>query len=190
MQADSLCSVSKGVPVDGPLLISPKVFHDDRGFFYESWNNQKFCQCLEAHNQKPVQFVQDNHSRSVKGVLRGLHYQIPPHSQAKLVRCVVGEIYDVAVDLRKGSTSYGDWVGAYLSHQNQNQLWIPEGFAHGFLVLSDQADVLYKTNEFWHPECERSLLWNDPTVAISWPLESMTLPLLSDKDSKAPLLNK
>ena len=178
---------SGGAVVEGPLLLTPQVFGDDRGFFLESWNGERWQELLAAHGQSSVPFVQDNHSRSARGVLRGLHWQLPPHPQAKLVRCVLGSIFDVAVDLRRGSPSFGQWLGAELSATNHQQLWIPVGFAHGFLTLSEHAEVLYKTTDFWSRSCERALRWDDPDLAIGWPqLESA--PLLSDKDRAAPLL--
>lgn len=162
------------------IVFEPKVFGDDRGFFFESFNQKVFEEVVG----RPVQFLQDNHSRSVKGVLRGLHYQIK-QPQGKLVRVTHGEVFDVAVDLRKGSSSFGKWVGVHLSAENKKQLWIPEGFAHGFIVLSESAEFLYKTTDYWAPEHERSLAWNDPTVAIEWPFEGE--PALSAKDQKAVL---
>ena len=181
-----------GTPVAGPLLITPQVFGDERGFFFESWNQQAFAAALEADGQPMQEFVQDNHSRSSQGVLRGLHYQLPPHPQGKLVRCVLGEIFDVAVDLRRGAPTFGHWVGARLSAANHQQLWVPAGFAHGFLTLSEQAEVLYKTTDFWSRACERAIRWDDPQVAIAWPqgqaAPAPATPLLSDKDAVAPLL--
>ncbi|MBH3412038.1 dTDP-4-dehydrorhamnose 3,5-epimerase [Pseudomonas putida] len=173
----------KATPLAIPdvVLFEPKVFGDERGFFYESFNQKVFEEVVG----KPVTFVQDNHSRSVKGVLRGLHYQIK-HAQGKLVRVTHGEVFDVAVDLRKSSPTFGKWVGAHLSATNRNQLWIPEGFAHGFVVLSESAEFLYKTTDYWAPEHERSLAWNDPTVAIQWP--HIDAPTLSAKDAVAVLL--
>lgn len=164
------------------LIFEPKVFGDERGFFMESFNQQIF----EKAVGRKVEFVQDNHSKSTKGVLRGLHYQLPPFAQAKLVRCVVGEVYDVAVDIRKDSETFGKWVGVNLSAENKRQLWIPEGFAHGFMVLSDEAEFLYKTTNYYAPDSDRGLAWNDPDIGINWPLPSE--PILSDKDSKQPLL--
>jgi dTDP-4-dehydrorhamnose 3,5-epimerase len=161
-------------------IIEPRVFGDDRGFFFESFNQAAF----EAAIGRTVSFVQDNHSRSVRGVLRGLHYQIQ-HPQGKLVRVVQGEVYDVAVDMRKSSPTFGHWVGVTLSAENKRQLWIPEGFAHGFVVTSDTAEFLYKTTDYWHPEFERSLAWNDPELGISWPVEQ---PALSAKDKEGRLL--
>ena len=184
IQADQL-STAAGVPLQGPLLLTPRVFGDARGFFYESWNQQAFAAALAEHGQVAEPFVQDNHSRSRQGVLRGLHWQLPPHPQGKLVRCVVGEILDVAVDLRRSSATFGQWAGARLSADNHQQLWIPAGFAHGFVTLSDQAEVLYKTTDVWNRESERALRWDDPAVAIAWPLAQ---PILSDKDGVAPLL--
>ena len=184
IQADRL-STAAGVPLQGPLLLTPRVFGDARGFFYESWNQQAFAAALADHGQQAAAFVQDNHSRSRQGVLRGLHWQLPPHPQGKLVRCVVGEILDVAVDLRRSSATFGQWAGARLSADNHQQLWIPAGFAHGFVTLSDQAEVLYKTTDVWNRESERALRWDDPAVAIAWPLAQ---PILSDKDGVAPLL--
>ena len=162
------------------LLLEPKVFGDERGFFFESFNERRFT---EAVGQM-VSFVQDNHSRSRRGVLRGLHYQLPPHAQGKLVRVTTGEVFDVAVDLRRGSPTFGKWVGEILSAQNHRQLWIPPGFAHAFLVLSETADFLYKTTDYYAPEHERCIAWNDPQLAISWPQD--LVPRLSAKDAVAP----
>ena len=163
------------------LIIEPKVFGDERGFFYESFNAAAF----EAATRLKRQFVQDNHSKSQRGVLRGLHYQIQ-QPQGKLVRVVAGEVFDVAVDLRKSSPSFGRWFGTHLSAQNQRQLWIPEGFAHGFVVLSESAEFLYKTTDYYAPEHERSLLWNDPALGIQWPIDEA--PQLSAKDQAGKLL--
>jgi len=160
----------------GVAVIEPRVFGDARGFFLESYNRK----ALEAALDRPLEFVQDNHSASRRGVLRGLHYQLPS-PQGKLVRAVRGEIFDVAVDLRRSSPTFGQWVGERLSAENKLQLWIPEGFAHGFAVLSDEAEVLYKATEYWHPEAERCLRWDDPALAIAWPLEGA--PLVSAKDA-------
>lgn len=167
--------------LDAVKLIEPRVFGDERGFFMESWNERDFNTQVEN-----VNFVQDNHSRSKKGVVRGLHFQLPPHAQAKLVRCVLGSIYDVAVDIRRSSPTFGQWVGYELSAENKRQLWIPEGFAHGFVALTDFAEVCYKTNEFWHKECEGSIRWDDKTIGIVWPLDET--PCLSEKDALAPYL--
>ena len=161
------------------LLIEPQVFGDERGFFYESFNQNKF----EAALGHKINFVQDNHSKSVKGVLRGLHYQLTPKEQGKLVRVIQGEVFDVAVDLRQSSATFGKWIGEILSGDNKKQLWIPEGFAHGFLTLSDTAEFLYKTTDFYSPEHEQSILWDDETIRIDWPLEDV---FLSSKDKVAP----
>jgi len=184
MQAEVLTTAA-GVPVQGTLLLTPRVFGDERGFFFESWNQQAFNAAAGD-----TAFVQDNHSRSSRGVLRGLHYQLPPHPQGKLIRCVLGEIFDVAVDIRRSSPTFGQWVGAVLSADNKQQLWVPAGFAHGFLTLSEQAEVLYKTTDFWSRECERAIRWDDPQLAIAWPLEALAdaEPQLSEKDGAAPLL--
>ena len=157
------------------LLIEPRVFGDERGFFFESWNRQAFAEAgLEA------EFVQDNHSRSGHNVLRGLHYQVE-HAQGKLVRVIMGEVFDVAVDIRRSSPTFARWVGMNLSAENRRMLWIPPGFAHGFLVLSDAAEFLYKTTDYWYAEHERTLLWNDPALGIDWPLSGA--PLLAPKDA-------
>lgn len=161
------------------LIIEPRVFEDARGFFYESFNQMAWEQATGL----TAGFVQDNHSLSVQGVLRGLHYQLG-RPQGKLVRCVSGEIYDVAVDLRRNSPTLGRWVGAILSAENKRQMWVPQGYAHGFLVLSAAAEVLYKTTDYYAPQHERAILWNDPQLAIDWPLS--TAPLLSGKDASAP----
>ncbi|EFA5034840.1 TPA: dTDP-4-dehydrorhamnose 3,5-epimerase [Escherichia coli] len=160
------------------LIFEPKVFGDERGFFFESFNQKVF---EEAVGRK-VEFVQDNHSKSSKGVLRGLHYQLEPYAQGKLVRCVVGEVFDVAVDIRKSSPTFGKWVGVNLSAENKRQLWIPEGFAHGFLVLSETAEFVYKTTNYYYSESDRGIIWNDPMLKIQWPLE--VEPILSEKDQK------
>lgn len=164
------------------IIFEPKVFGDERGFFLESFN-QKFFE--EATGLKR-DFVQDNHSKSSKGVLRGLHYQLPPMAQGKLVRVVQGEVFDVAVDIRKSSPTFGKWVGVHLSAENKRQLWIPEGFAHGFLTLSETAEFLYKTTNYYSPKDEGAIVWNDPDLAISWPETSEVL--VSAKDQIAPIL--
>jgi dTDP-4-dehydrorhamnose 3,5-epimerase len=176
--------------IEGPLLLTPRVFGDDRGYFLESWNERGFAQCLGVEAGALPVFRQDNQSRSCRGVLRGLHYQLEPEPQGKLVRCVEGEIFDVAVDIRRSSPTFGQWVGAELSAENQQQLWVPVGFGHGFLTLSEVAEVLYKASGFWSKGCERSLLWSDPELAIAWPLEHLggSEPLLAEKDAAAPLL--
>ncbi|MFC6337393.1 dTDP-4-dehydrorhamnose 3,5-epimerase [Pseudomonas sp. CCM 7891] len=166
----------------GVLIIEPKVFGDERGFFYESFNSRAFEEATGLKRD----FVQDNHSRSQKGVLRGLHYQLE-HTQGKLVRVSAGEVLDVAVDIRRSSPHFGQWVGVRLSAQNHRQLWVPEGFAHGFVVLSEYAEFLYKTTDYYQPSAERSIQWNDPTLAIDWELTEP--PQLSAKDQNGkPLL--
>ena len=170
-----LLGVSKTF-IDGVLVLEPKVFEDGRGFFYESYNERSFSESTGLSHS----FVQDNHSRSSKGVLRGLHYQIR-QPQAKLVRVIEGSIYDVAVDVRSGSPTFAKWFGVELSAENKTQLWIPEGFAHGFLVTSDTAQVLYKATDFYAPEFERGILWNDPHIGIQWPNVGAS-PQLSEKD--------
>ena len=194
MPAETLCTAS-GQPLSGPLLITPQVFSDERGFFYESWNERRFCHDLinagvPAAEAEALEFRQDNHSCSSRGVLRGLHFQLPPEPQAKLVRCSLGVIFDVAVDLRRHSPTYGQWVGAKLSAENHQQLWVPVGFAHGFLTLTALAEVQYKASGFWNRDCERSLRWDDPAVRITWPLEQAGVqePFLAAKDEAAPLL--
>ncbi len=159
------------------LIIEPKVFGDERRFFYESYNHKKFEQAVG----KEVNFVQDNHSKSTKGVLRGLHFQKAPYAQGKLVRCVVGEVFDVAVDIRENSDTYGQWVGIILSAENKRQLWIPEGFAHGFLVLSETAEFLYKATNYYHPESEGGIIWDDKNISIDWPIDNNNI-ILSQKD--------
>ena len=162
------------------VLLEPKVYEDSRGHFYESYNARTFADAV-GH---AVQFVQDNHSLSHKGVVRGLHYQLDPAPQGKLIRVVAGEIFDVAVDVRMSSPTYGKWVGEVLSAANKRQLWIPVGFAHGFMALSDGTEVLYKTTDFYHKAAEQAIIWNDPDIGIAWP-ETVT-PVLSDKDLIAP----
>lgn len=163
------------------LIFEPKVFGDERGFFFESFNHKLFEEAVGY----PVTFVQDNHSKSSKGVLRGLHYQLQPHAQGKLVRCVAGEVFDVAVDIRKRSPTFGQWVGVHLTGENKRQLWIPEGFAHGFVTLSDTAEFLYKTTNYYCVASDRGIAWNDEQLAVAWPIEGMNLTL-SDKDQKQP----
>lgn len=169
----------KATPTTIPdvLVIEPKVFGDARGFFYESFNQQAFNEATGLD----IQFVQDNHSRSTKGVLRGLHYQLPPFAQGKLVRCTRGAVWDVAVDIRKSSPTFGQWAGIELTEDNHKQFWIPPGFAHGFIVLSDTADFLYKTTAYYAPTHDRCIAWNDPDLAVQWPSTGVA-PQLSGKD--------
>jgi dTDP-4-dehydrorhamnose 3,5-epimerase len=163
------------------LLLEPRVFPDDRGAFFESFNAKAF----EAATGLVSNFVQDNHSINRKGVLRGLHYQLAPHAQGKVVRVVRGAVYDVAVDIREGSPSFGKWVGETLSADNRRQMWIPEGFAHGFLALEDDTEFLYKTTDFWDKDSERAIRWDDPAIGIDWPMRDV---VLAPKDAAAPLL--
>ncbi|EMS1065160.1 dTDP-4-dehydrorhamnose 3,5-epimerase [Providencia stuartii] len=176
----------KIIPTEIPdvLIIEPKIFEDERGFFFESFNQKQFDEAVGY----PVNFVQDNHSKSVKGVLRGLHYQEEPYAQGKLVRCIVGEVFDVAVDIRKSSPTFGKWVGVNLSAENKRQLWIPEGFAHGFLVLSETTEFVYKTTNYYSPNHEGSILWNDQNLSIQWPGDIHNITL-SDKDKIAASFN-
>lgn len=175
----------KATPTTIPdvMVVEPKVFGDARGFFYESFNQQAFNEATGTN----FCFVQDNHSRSCKGVLRGLHYQLPPHAQGKLVRVVRGAVWDVAVDIRQGSPTFGQWVAEELTEYSHKQFWIPPGFAHGFVVLSESADFLYKTTNYYAPESDRGVRWNDPQIAIPWPDLGMDW-LLSEKDTQQPLL--
>jgi dTDP-4-dehydrorhamnose 3,5-epimerase len=169
--------------LEGVLILEARVFGDERGFFMETFNQKAFDDAVG----NAVCFVQDNHSRSAKGVLRGLHYQLPPHAQGKLVRVAHGSVFDVAVDIRKGSPSYGQWFGVELNDRNHRQVWLPPGLAHGFLVTSDSADFVYKTTAYYAPEAERSIRWDDPAIAIAWPTLDR-LPVLSARDAAAPFL--
>lgn len=169
----------KRLSIPEVILFEPKIFGDERGFFFESFNQKAF---EEATGLSPS-FVQDNHSKSTKGVLRGLHYQLPPMAQGKLVRVIQGEVFDVAVDIRKSSPTFGQWVGETLSAENKKQLWIPEGFAHGFATLSENAEFLYKTTNYYSPELERSIVWNDPKLNIDWKIPGQ--PKLANKDMQA-----
>ncbi|MDH5537976.1 MAG: dTDP-4-dehydrorhamnose 3,5-epimerase [Rhizobacter sp.] len=170
--------------IDGLLIFEPTVFGDERGFFMESFNQRIFDQAVG----REVVFVQDNHSRSRQGVLRGLHYQLPPHAQGKLVRVTQGAVFDVAVDVRKGSKTFGSWFGIELSGQNHRQLWLPPGMAHGFLVLSDSADFLYKTTDYYAPQAEAGIRWDDPDLGIEWPKTDQA-PIVSIKDGQNPPLS-
>ena len=182
MQCEKIIS-AKNVVFDGPLLITPTTFDDHRGFFYESWNEKLFNKTVG----KKIDFCQDNHSKSSVGVLRGLHFQIVPEAQSKLIRTTLGSIFDVIVDLRKDSQTFGQWAGVELDQVNKRQIWIPEGFAHGFLTLSEFAEVQYKTTKFWSREHEKSLLWNDSKLKINWPTKKLIgkKPIISNKDKNA-----
>jgi dTDP-4-dehydrorhamnose 3,5-epimerase len=168
------------------LILEPKIFADNRGWFMESFNQRTFNSILTAHNQPVVNFVQDNHSISHRGVIRGLHYQLNPFAQGKLVRVVSGRAWDVAVDIRAASPTFGQWVGVELSEKNHRQFWIPAGFAHGFIALEDNTQFLYKTTNYYSKECERSLLWNDPDLLIDWPLDESIIVHQTEKDNQAP----
>ena len=187
MESSQLIS-NKGNTLNGPLILKPSIFYDNRGFFYESWNQSLFDEAIGSK----INFTQDNHSLSKCGVLRGLHYQIEPKPQGKLVRCTTGSIFDVAVDFRQNSRTFGKWISATLSSENLNQLWIPDGFAHGFLTLSNSALVQYKVTNYWSKECEKSLIWNDKEVDIDWPFElnEKNKIKLSKKDEEAPTFNE
>ena len=181
----------KKLSIPDVLLIHPEIHCDSRGYVYESFNAKSFKEATGLEQQ----FVQDNHSKSARGVLRGLHYQLPPHAQGKLVRATQGAVFDVAVDIRKSSPTFGQWVGEVLSAENQSQMWIPPGFAHGFLTLSESAEFLYKTTDFYEPSSEAAIAWNDPDLSIEWPLEDLKAtglhqPLLSGKDQQAPPFQK
>ncbi len=180
-------SSNKGNILDGVFIIKPKIFEDNRGFFYESWNQVLFNQIVGEE----VKFQQDNHSLSNIGVLRGLHYQVGPKPQGKLVRCVSGSVFDVAVDIRKSSPTFGEWTSIVLDKINKLMIWVPVGFAHGFLSLEDNSEVLYKATELWSKDQERSLRWNDEIISINWPLKEINFaePRVSEKDSNAPFLN-
>ena len=177
---------NKGNILDGVFIIEPKIFEDNRGFFYESWNQQLFNNTVGEE----VNFQQDNHSLSNLGVLRGLHYQIEPKPQGKLVRCITGSVFDVAVDLRKSSPTFGEWASIVLDNVNKLMIWIPVGFAHGFLSLEDNSELLYKASELWSQDHDRSIRWDDENININWPLKDINFsePRLSEKDATAPFL--
>ncbi len=173
---------ARPLDISDVVLVEPQVYQDERGFFLEAWNRQRLAEALG----EDVEFVQDNHSRSTRKVLRGLHYQVPPHTQGKLVRVTSGAVWDVAVDIRATSPTFGKWVGVELTADNHLQLWIPSGFAHGFIALSGVADVLYKASGYYSADHDRSIRWDDPDIGIAWPLDGE--PILSDKDAGAPYL--
>ena len=179
-------SSNKGNILEGVCIIQPQIYQDNRGFFYESWNQTSFNKAIGEE----VKFLQDNHSSSNVGVLRGLHYQIAPKPQGKLVRCVSGSVFDVAVDIRKSSPTFGEWTSVILDNLNKIMIWIPVGFAHGFLALEENSEVLYKASELWSNEHDRSIRWDDKNININWPLKDINFldPKLSEKDSKAPFL--
>ena len=187
MKSETIKS-NKGNLISDLFLIVPEIFHDERGHFYESWNKDIFNEAIG----REIDFMQDNESSSKKGVLRGLHYQINPYPQGKLIRCLKGEIFDVAIDLRQSSNTFCEWAGIFLNEKNKKQVWIPEGFAHGFLTISSTADVLYKTNNFWNKDLERCIKWNDNKLGIKWPLHNINLqyPTISIKDEKGASLDE
>ena len=185
------CFSPEGTLIKGPLTIIPKINLDKRGFFQESWNKKDFNEVLSKNDQKEEFFVQDNHSKSIKGTLRGLHFQQPPYAQGKLVRCIKGEIFDVAVDLRKNSKTFLSYAFVNLSSQNHKQFWIPKGFAHGFLTLTDNAEVFYKTTNYWNKDSELSLIWDDPDINIDWPLSTLKKEInVSEKDKNGFLVSQ
>ena len=177
------CFTKDNLEIEGPLIIEPKIFEDKRGFFFESWNRRDWEEILKIDNQSSENFVQDNHSKSSKGTLRGLHFQRIPSAQGKLVRCIKGEIFDVAVDLRKSSSTFCKYVGVRLNNKNKEQLWIPKGFAHGFLTVSDYAEVNYKTTDYWDSKNEKTIIWDEKMFNVEWPLEEINFNIsLSIKD--------
>ena len=176
MKCDQVKS-NHGDLFEDAFIITPHIFRDDRGFFFESWNKKTFEEIVG----KSIDFVQDNHSGSEKGVLRGLHYQLPPNAQGKLISCVVGDIFDVVVDMRRNSPTFKQWGGVHLNSSNRKKIWVPSGFAHGFLTISDYAEIIYKVTNFWNKDSERSLCWNDSEININWPLQNEK-PFLSSKD--------
>lgn len=183
------CIDNKGYKINGPLLIEPKIHIDNRGFFQESWNKKIFNDVLVEDNQKPVSFVQDNHSKSSIGTLRGLHFQKEPYAQDKLIRCISGKIFDVALDLRNNSETFLRYTAIILDSKNQLQFWVPKGFAHGFLSLEENSQVIYKTTNYWGKDFELAIRWNDPEININWPIELFKDELkISKKDSEAPYI--
>ena len=177
------CFTKDNLEIEGPLIIEPKIFEDKRGFFFESWNRRDWEEILKIDNQSSENFVQDNHSKSSKGTLRGLHFQRIPSAQGKLVRCIKGEIFDVAIDLRKSSSTFCKYVGVRLNNKNKEQLWIPKGFAHGFLTVSDYAEVNYKTTDYWDSKNEKTIIWDEKMFNVEWPLEEINFNIsLSIKD--------
>ena len=184
------CFTKERKEIDGPLIIEPKVFEDNRGFFFESWNKKNLDLIFVERNKIPPIFVQDNHSKSDKGILRGLHIQKKPYSQGKLIRCISGKIFDVAIDMRINSTTFCKWTSVFLTEANKSIFWIPEGFAHGFLSLEDNTEVLYKTTNYWDKESELTLRWDDPLLSIEWPIQSLSNDIiLSEKDKNGYLIS-
>ena len=184
------CFTKDKLEIDGPLIIKPKVFEDRRGFFFESWNKKKLDEIFVQNNKIPPIFVQDNHSKSNKGILRGLHIQKKPYPQGKLIRCISGKIFDVAIDMRMNSKTFCKWTSVFLTKENKSIFWIPEGFAHGFLSLEDNTEVLYKTTNYWDKESELTLRWDDPLLSIEWPFQSLSNEIiLSEKDKDGLLVS-
>lgn len=184
------CFTKDELEIDGPLIIKPKVFEDKRGFFFESWNKKKLDKIFVENNKTPPIFVQDNHSKSDKGILRGLHIQKKPYSQGKLIRCISGKIFDVAIDMRINSKTFCKWTSVVLTEENKSIFWIPEGFAHGFLSLEDKTEVIYKTTNYWDKESELTLRWDDPLLSIKWPIQSLSKDIiLSEKDKNGVLIS-
>ena len=184
------CFTKDRIKIDGPLIIEPKIFEDQRGFFFESWNKKNLDIIFVERNETPPLFVQDNHSKSDKGTLRGLHIQKKPYTQGKLIRCISGKIFDVAIDMRVNSKTFCKWVSVFLTEENKSIFWIPEGFAHGFLSLEDNTEVLYKTTNYWDKESELTLRWDDPLLSIDWPIQSLSGDIiLSEKDQNGSLIS-
>ena len=184
------CFTKESIEIDGPLIIQPKVFEDNRGFFFESWNKKNLDLIFIEKNESPPTFVQDNHSKSDKGILRGLHIQKKPYSQGKLIRCISGKIFDVAIDMRINSKTFCKWTSVFLTAENKSIFWIPEGFAHGFLSLEENTEVLYKTTNYWDKESELTLRWDDPLLSIEWPMQYLSKGIsLSEKDKNGVFLS-
>lgn len=184
------CFTKDRIKIDGPLIIEPQVFEDQRGFFFESWNKKNLDIIFVKRNETPPLFVQDNHSKSDKGTLRGLHIQKKPYTQGKLIRCISGKIFDVAIDMRVNSKTFCKWVAVFLTEENKSIFWIPEGFAHGFLSLEENTEVLYKTTNYWDKESELTLRWDDPLLSIDWPIQSLSGDIiLSEKDKNGSLIS-
>ena len=184
------CFTKDRIKIDGPLIIEPKIFEDQRGFFFESWNKKDLDSIFLEKNKQPPVFVQDNHSKSAKGILRGLHIQIGPFSQGKLIRCISGKIFDVAIDMRLDSETFCKWTSVILTAENKSIFWIPDGFAHGFLSLKDNSQIVYKATNYWDKESELSLRWDDPLLSIDWPTKDLSSDvILSEKDKKGVLIS-
>ena len=184
------CFTEDNIYIDGPFIIEPQIFEDQRGFFFESWNKKDLNSIFLENNKEPPVFVQDNHSKSAKGILRGLHIQKKPYSQGKLIRCISGKIFDVAIDMRLDSATFCRWTSVILSEENKSIFWIPDGFAHGFLSLQDNSQVVYKATKYWDKESELSLKWDDPLLSIDWPTKDLSCDvILSEKDKKGTLIS-